>query len=207
MTTALRKHLRSALAATLTALLTAVPLWAQALDYHVTIDTTPLAGTSGYLALDLLGGTPGTTNTVVVSAFSGPLTLGAVTLTGGATGALPGPVTLTSGSFFNEYLQAVGFAAGVIQFDLSITNHYAPGDTPDQFALFLLDATLQPLGSSDPSGAGALLVVDLVSAPSIQVYSSPSATATVSAVPEPANAGLMLMGGLGLWAWRRVRRS
>lgn len=190
---------------TLAALLAALPLLAHALDYQVSIDTTPLAGTEGYLAIDLLQGTAGTTNQVQLSSFAGTAALGAATRAGDVTGTLPELLTLTSTDFFNEYLQGLSFAAGVISFHLNVSTQHLPGDLPDTFAVYLLDSNLAPFSTSDPTGAGALLVIDLVSQPLPQVYESPSAVLTLVAVPEPA-AGTLALAGLAVLALLVARR-
>lgn len=185
--------LRRTLAALLLA--TLAPL-AQALDYQVVLDTTPLIGRAGYIAFDLLGGAPGTSNQATLSAFTSTSTLGLASVTGDVVGNLPAAVTLASTSFFNEYLQAVTFAAGLTTFTLSVSNQHVLGDLPDQFALFLLDPTLAPFATSDPTGAGAMLVIDLLAQPTPQLYSS--VWATVSLVPEPAPLSMALAGVLVL---------
>ena len=52
------------------AALALLPALAAAADFEVTIDTTPLAGRSGYMALDLLAGSPRAVNDVQVSSFA-----------------------------------------------------------------------------------------------------------------------------------------
>ena len=189
----------------LVACLVAVPWVARAIDYQVSIDTTPLSGQAGYVAFDLVGGTPGVVNTVVLSDFVSSSELGAGSASGDVIGALPMEVTLASTGFFNEYLQAVTFAEGLTSFSLSISGQHTPGDIPDQFALFLLDQTSAPFATSDPTNASALIVIDLVQVPQPQLYAS--VWATVTLVPEPAASALLAVGLAGLVVLRALRRS
>ncbi len=186
------------------ALMAALPLWAHALDYQVSIDTTPLAGLQGYLAFDLLAGTPGTVNDVVVSAFASTSTLDVAAPVGNVTGALPATVTLRSTVFFNELLQGISFAAGITSFTLNFSTNHLPGDVPDNFALFLLDDTLTPYATSDPTGA--LLAMDLTAGAVPQTYTSSWATVSVQAVPEPA-APLMVLAAAALLLSLRAAKA
>lgn len=190
----------------LAAAVAAVPLLAQALDYQVTIDTTPLAGNEGFFAFDLLQGTVGTVNTVQLSSFVTTSGLGGASFAGDVTGSLQDSVTLTSSGFFNEFLQSVSFSAGSTTFTLSVTTNHIPGDTPDQFAVFLLDPGLAPFPTADPTGAGALLVLDLLAAPVPQVFASSYAMAQVVLVPEPAPWALAA-AGLAFFALRQKMRK
>ncbi|MDE2503652.1 MAG: NF038129 family PEP-CTERM protein, partial [Burkholderiales bacterium] len=165
----------------------------------VRIDTTALAGTSGYLAFDLIGGSVIANNTISISAFASDATLGAVTLTGSASGSLqPGPAVLGDSNFFNELLQQVVFG-NALTFDLGVSSQYGGAGFPDQFSFYLLDGTQNPYLTTDASGANSLFGITLDSAsPTPAVYLSDFATATVTpqapptGVPEPASLWLLL---------------
>ena len=180
-----------------------LPMLAVAATFQIRIDTTPLAGQSGYLAFDLFQGDPATSNQVTIAAFAGTATLGASTRTGNVVGSLPGAVTLVSSTFFGELLQAVVFGAGATTFNLTLSENYLAANTPDNFAVYLLNSAFTPYVTSDPSGANALLSVDLLSPLTPQAYVS--GFAAISVVPELANAELMLAGLLLLAGWRRLR--
>jgi hypothetical protein len=197
MTPSLIHRLRSAL---LACCLAAMPLLAAAQSFQVRIDTTPLAGRTGFMAFDLVAGSSGVPNSVTIDSFSSTGTLGAAALSGNASGTLAGTVTLVSSTFFSEYLQPVVFAAGLTTFRLDLGTLYTDGTIPDAFALFLLDDVQAPFETSDPTGAHALLAADLVAAPSPTVFSSTWATASL--VPEPATAALWLLGLGALAGWR-----
>ncbi len=187
------------------AALALLPALAAAADFEVTIDTTPLAGRSGYLALDLLAGSPGAVNDVLVSSFASGSALGAATTQGNVTGSLAGTVTLRSSVFFSELLQAVVFGPGLTQFSLSMGEASVAGGIPDTLSLFLLDSTLAPFATSDP--AGALFLIDLRSPVTPQVFTSAFATATVSVVPEPASVALLLAGLLAIGCRQKILNS
>jgi hypothetical protein len=200
------RWLRRFLASTLAPL----PLLSAAATFQVTIDTTPLAGQQGYLAFDLYKGDAATANQAVVTAFSSAVVLGQASVTGNVVGSLAGSVTLTSSTFFSEFLQALTFAAGQTTFSLALSENFVAGSSPDGFAVFLLNSALQPYDTSDPTGADALLSIDLRAPLSPQVYTS--AVATISVVDEPARFvllgfGLMMLaarGRLGARAGRAV---
>ena len=174
------------------AALSLLPVLAAAAEFEVTIDTTPLAGRSGYMARDLLAGSPGAVNIVQVSSFASSSTLGAATSLGDVSGSLAGTLTLRSSVFFSEFLQAVVFSPGLTRFSLSLGEATLSGGIPDSFSLFLLDSTLAPFATSDP--AGALILIDLSPPLTPQVFTSAFATATVSVVPEPTAVALLLVG-------------
>lgn len=182
------------------AALALLPALAAAVDFEVSIDTTPLAGRGGYLALDLLAGTAGAVNVAQVGSFSSTSALGTATTLGDVTGSLAGTVTLRSTVFFSEWLQAVVFAPGLTRFTLSLSDATVAGGIPDTFSLFLLDTTLAPFPTSDP--AGSLILVDLSPPLTPQVFTSAFATASISVVPEPAAVMLLLLGLLAI-GWRQ----
>lgn len=180
--------------------------------FQVNIDTTPIAGASGYLAFDLLGGSPLQGNMATISGFATTGTLGTSSTSGNVTGTLTTPpVVLTASTFFNEFLRSITFGAGLTTFDLALSSNFVAGSTPDSFSFFLLDSTLTPYGTSDPSGADALFAIDVTGTPAPVVFTSPSAMATLtpimSAVPEPGSCVLIVLGCGALLAVRAVRRA
>jgi hypothetical protein len=181
----------------LTLLLTPASLFADSM-YSVAVNTSPISGTSAQLAFDFIDGGP-PSNTIRVSNFSTDGTLGSNSPTGGVTGTLPGTVTLTDSSFFNEYLTNITLGTS-FSFLLDATTN-GPTVLPDAFSLFLLDpVTGFPLfTTTDPTFSNSLLTLNIDGSPqgALTVYSAPGGevvtTATpVSAVPEPGT--LMLMG-------------
>jgi hypothetical protein len=181
--------------------------------FNVNVNTTPIAGESGYLAFDLTGGSPVENNVVSISTFASNSSLGVLSLTGAASGTIsPGPGSLNDSQFFNELLQEVTFGS-TLSFTLSLSTNYTSGSIPDTFAFYLLDSTSNPFTTSDPTGANSLFAINIDAASlTPDVYSSSSATATLSplsvaATPEPASFWLMLASvpGLLFSLWFRSR--
>lgn len=187
--------------------LAGLPLLSAAATFQFSIDTTPLNGQSGYFAFDLYQGDLSTSNQVVIASFSSLATLGTPTRTGGVTGTLQTSVVFNSTTFFSEFLQPLVFAAGATTFQLTTTQNYTAGNVPDSLAIFLLNNALVPFATSDPTGANALLAIDLGSTQTPQLYTS--TFAAVSVIPEPTGA-LLFLAGLPLvvrWSSRRSRRN
>lgn len=178
-----------------------------AADYRIELDTTSLAISNGYMAFDLVKGTPATLNTVVLTGFSGNSVLGTSSRSGNVTGSLPGTVTFNSSGFFNELLQGVSFGSDTTRFLLTVTTNYVAGSVPDQFSIFLLDATLAPYPTTDPTGASALVVFDLTPSLQPQVFTSAVATANVVVVPEPAVWALFGAGLAFLARHQKIRKA
>jgi hypothetical protein len=181
---------------------------AQAGVFDVTISDL-LQNQTGFLAFDFLAGSPVPNNTVTVSNFATDGTLGSVTPSGSVTGSLvPGPLTLTDSSFFNEWLQGITYGTS-ISFQITTTDKFSPGGIPDNFSFYLLDSSLNPFPTSD-TVADSLFSLDLNGPGSIpQVFTSTVAQALVTpvtAVPEPSSLSLTAaLLGCVLWARRLAR--
>jgi hypothetical protein len=178
--------------------------------FNVTVNTTPIDLTSGFVAFDFIGGTPVAGNIVDISHFSSDATLGPVTLAGGASGNLVnGTGQLNDSQFFNELLQGVSFG-NKMSFQLTLTTNVVSGGTPDNFAFYLLNSSQNPYATNDPTGADSLFDINISgSTLSPSVYTSNFGTASItpaSAItPEPRYFWLLLCAVLTL-AMRRRRR-
>ncbi len=182
----------------------------------ITIDTSAFLGASADLALDFVDGGP-PSNSVDISGFVTDGVLGDTTLTGNASFG-PGAGALDDGSFFSEILQSMSLG-NTIAFLLTPTEHGpASGSGPDAFSIFLLDHTtgLPLYDTSDPTGAGALLLFEITGrgAGHTVVYtptSSPAATVTVVAstglLPLPSTLWLLVAGFAGFAVFRSQRRE
>lgn len=215
-------------ALTALALLLATSAWPAAsasMPRDVLIDTSALVGVGASLAFDVIDGDGIANNTASVSSFLSDGVLGPGVSTGGVVGSLtPGPVTISDTDFFNELLQPVTLGT-FIRFRVDVTGNNAGGSIPDAFSFFILDPAAAPLVTSDdPTGANALLQIDIVggSAGSIATVFSAAAPSgapvpvsiTAQAVPLPGGhvlltAGLLLLlfvsRALGLTSTRRHR--
>ena len=158
-------------AALIAAFLGATPVLASSI--LVTVDTSALAGTTTDLAFDLVdGGSPA--NTVTVSKFTTDGVLGVSSSKGSVTGTFPGSVTLSDASFFSEYLQTETLGKS-LSFVIDTTGLAPAGASlPDGFSFFFLDHTSgKPLfTTSHPTGANALLLLNIGTEPLPDIYSS-----------------------------------
>ena len=132
-----------------------------ALSFDVSIDTTPLQGTDGYVAFDFIDGDGLINNSITIAGFDSDATLGGFTIAGDVTGSLvPGPSVIGDTDFFNELLQSLTFGTFLsFRLDATVSGPFIP--FADSFSLFLLDTAFIPYPTSDPLGSDALLVLDI----------------------------------------------
>lgn len=175
---------------------------ARAASFTITLDTSALVG-AGSFALDfqLVDGDGAANTTVVLRDFTfgagGPT--GSPTLVGGASGSLATGLTLQDTMFFNGAAQ--GFTPGAtLAFLLEVSGSSDPAG-PDFFTMALLDSNgfeVPTLGSAEE-----LLSLALVGGAAPESFATdPNRTSldvpapTVTTVPEPATALLLLTGAL-----------
>jgi hypothetical protein len=129
--------------------------------YSYTLDTSAYAGTSGYLAFDLIGGDMiANDNIVHVTNLS---TDGSMTDSS--------DFTMTDSAFFNEVLRDIVLGT-TLSFNFALSENFV-GGSPDSFAFYILDgATLFPLfPTSDPLFTDAIFAIDLTAqGPVVGVY-------------------------------------
>ena len=163
--------------------------------YHVDIDTASLGSGPAFLNLYFLGLDGAPAATAIVSNLTGALA-GAADLTGAVVGT--GPFVFGNAGGGGDLVQGIQLG-GKFGFDVSFT--MLPGDIGTTFGWALFDAT-HYLGADGDLGNLFLQPFApigeqiLVAAPSTGVSS-------VTKVPEPSTAALMLVAMLAMVAWRR----
>jgi hypothetical protein len=180
--------------------------------YDVTVNTSPYAGTSGYLDFQFNPGVATSPEAMVSITNFSPVGIvqGAPALDGGASGTLATGATIINSGGFNALFQQVVFGAGFsfrVLFDGAfLTTPSLDGTT---FSLNLLDdAGTTPIGLANPAGnflTGQLIngTVTLTS-DAAPVGNNPGVRFTPAATQVPAPAMLWLLA-LGLVAIRRAR--
>lgn len=197
----------------LSLILGAASLHAAAEEVTVTLSWPTLVGTSGYLAFDLVSGSGGVTNTVTIDQFFTASLLGTASAAGDVSGDLGHlPVVIASTTFFSEFLQPITYATGTTTFRFDTTSNAIGAQIPDAFSLFVLDTNFNPISTSDPTGADALLAVDLAPGSAPETFTSDVAIAISSSsspVPEPSTAWMVAIGLLApiARAWTRRRAA
>lgn len=164
--------------------------------YHVDIDTASLGSGPAFLELYFLGLDGAPAATAIVSSLTGALD-GAADLTGTVTGTAPGPFVFGNAGGGGDLVQGIQLG-GRFGFDVSFT--MLAGDIGTTFGWALFDTT-HYLGADGDLGnlflqpfapAGQQI---LVAAPSTGVSS-------LTKIPEPSTAALMLAAMLAMVAWR-----
>ena len=164
--------------------------------YHVDIDTASLGSGPAFLELYFLGLDGAPAATAIVSSLTGALD-GAADLTGTVTGTAPGTFVFGNAGGGGDLVQGIQLG-GKFGFDVSFT--MLQGDIGTTFGWALFDAT-HYLGADGDLGnlflqpfapAGQQI---LVAAPSTRVSS-------LTKIPEPSTAALMLVAMLAMVAWR-----
>jgi hypothetical protein len=157
---------------------------AAAIIFDVGIDTTARSGTAGALAIDLIPGHGANSNTLTIRDFTTDATLGAATAFGDVSGTIsPGPAIIGEAQFLNDLQQEMTVGT-FLRFRLDITTNGPFVPFSDEVSVFLLDANKAPVATSDPSGADALLLVDITTAgPKLRVFTSNAAPVRASGCP------------------------
>ena len=172
---------------------------ASAVPFLVTVDTSSLQGSSGFLDLQFNPADVATPGALAnVTAFAGNLGLvGAPLPEGDITGTLPGPVQLANTTAFNSYFQAVQFGT-LFRFVVDFTGDFLtqPASLGTSFAVALLNDALVPLLTNDVSGS--LLRFELQAGQvTFQAFQANGrVAATVSPVSLPGTAVLFVSGVL-----------
>ena len=164
--------------------------------YHVDIDTASLGSGPAFLDLYFLGLDGAPAATAIVSSLTGALD-GPADLTGTVVGTAPGPFVFGNAGGGGDLVQAIQLG-GKFSFDVSFT--MLPGDIGTTFGWALFDAT-HYLGAD--GDLGNLFLQPFAPAGEQILVAAPStAVSSVTKVPEPSTAALMLVAMLAMMAWR-----
>lgn len=195
--TTIKTFLRRALLA-----VTLIALGSQALagaTYRVQIDTSALAGQSGWLDFLFLGLADASPAAVTLTDFSGSFDVATQLLAGDATGSLAIGVVLGNAAPWNEFAQWTNFG-GLLGVTISLDQPLTAG-AGSTLSIALLDQQFGYLGA-----VGDLLTVELLpgAEPVVTSLSTlASAVPHVASVPEPATVWLLLVALPVVGMWRR----
>jgi PEP-CTERM motif len=192
-------------------LLAGSPAWAGPITYHVSVDTSSIAGTAGSLDFNF---NPGPLNSQAASlqilsfasdgtvAASGRQTFGDVT-----GGPLPATLTFDNGGVFNDDFEGFTFGS-TLSFDVSLfgsaltsPNGTSTSGSSFGFSMFSDAGGTIPALTNDPTGLAVRIDV-LLNGTSAVASFSPVAAVTV---PEPGTLLLLATGLIGCFGRRRER--
>lgn len=170
------------------------------ITYLVTVNTSAISGSLGFLDFDFAPGPDSQDAFANISNFSpsGSLT-GAPEVTGGASGTLPGTLTIDNSAQFNDYFRGFNYG-GTITFLLSLggpalTSPDGLSSSGNTFAFGMFDQSgNKPLLTTDPNGNTFIVNLNLDGTATPVMFSSTPGgppVATLNAVPEPSS--LMLV--------------
>jgi hypothetical protein len=180
-----------------------VPASASAESYHVSIDTSTLAGREGYLDFLFLGLANAGPVQAKLSNFAGDFTSSSFAQ-GQVAGSLASQLTIGNGDAWNEFAQWTRLG-GTLSFDVSFSQPAGSNNSSSSnsvagatLSVALLDAGLNYLGASGDIATFALLPAAATTVSTDAAYATVS---NISPVPEPATyvmlaAGLLLITGL-----------
>jgi hypothetical protein len=131
---------------------------ADAVTYQVTVDTSAIHGSPGFLDFDFAQGNNSQAAFVTIGTFStdGSL-LGTPQVSGDVSGTLPGALAIDNSAQFNDYFQGFNYGDS-LAFLLSfggpaITSPNGTSSSGSTFAFAMFDSTgANPLLTTDPNG-------------------------------------------------------
>lgn len=165
--------------------------------YRVSLDTSALAGTVGYLDLGLNGPLDAAPAVARLGNFSGAFLEGNMT-SGDVGGDVVNGIVLRNGPEWNFFDQLVTFG-GLFSFDVEFD--LGEGANGSLFSVAFVDDALNYLGA-----AGNVIEMNLVAGQSVELQLVDGAFAGVAEVPEPG-AWLLLASGLFLLVTTRRLRQ
>ena len=183
--------------------------------YLITVDTSSLAGTAGNLDFQFNPGSSGGPAALLqVSGFTTTGALaGTASDTGGATGTLPGTLSIANTGSFNDVFQGTTFGSSLsffATFSGPALGQNQDGKIGNTFAFSLYDAAgTTPLLATNPDGSVLDATIGIFGRLAFQDASPPVTVEFLNPIPEASPAlslGLLLaLGAGGLIATRRKR--
>jgi hypothetical protein len=185
-------------------LMLAAGLYGAPVTYLVSVNTTSISGLPGNIDFQFNPGIGSSDPAfVTISSFSSDGTLaGSPFIAGDVTGTLPPGVTIHNTTAFNDYADGFTFGSVLsffVSFDgpaLTSPSGTASSGSAFGFSLFNSDFSA-PLLTNDSDGF--LVVGDVDTRGNVTISNfGVDETTTVTQIPEPASAGLIALGLLGL---------
>jgi hypothetical protein len=179
---------------------------AHADSFTITVNTTSLQGTSGYLDLQFNpGNTPFDAASATITGFTTDGTLTTLLpIVGDVSGALPGQVVISNTQVLNEYTQGITYGSFFDVFvDLTIPTVSGTATGGSSFTLDAEDSSFNSLLGSFPA-----VEIDLDATTGLpSITNNSDGAASVVLTPEPDSLWLMGLGIAGLVAARRRQNA
>jgi hypothetical protein len=201
-----------------------LPALADTVTYQVTVDTSSQSGNYGYIDLQLNQGTLGSLPiTATIAGFAG----GALNpsdgnnFATGSYGSLPGALTILA-DISTDYFEGLTFGNS-ISFDITLSGAgvnlagLAGGASGTNFVFGFYDSAINPLFTSDPSGATGLIEIANDGTVGVNALSGPSGGQSLASfepldnppvvTPEPSTLSLFVCAGAAFLLLRHGRSA
>ena len=177
-----------AFAGVVLATLSATPATAD-VAYLVTVNTSSVSGTSGFLDFQFNGGnTPFQPATAKIESFAsvGGVVIGAPSDSGGVSGALPGTVTMTNSAALNEVFQGFKYGSSfsflVVLSGPALDSPNGTSNSGTTFGLGLYDGMQNPILTDQGNVSGFAGLIDIHVDGSVTTTAFPTANGGPSVV-------------------------